>query len=404
MSDRIRTLLLEANGTHWAAVAIDTIGQGLFTRRGPAGNSATESRLLRKLFGQRYADASYMTDWKEAFCSASELDVETCNITNLLEFRSSRPAIREYDFVVVLHSAAGDRMGLLTHTAAWFQGRRGKLAVFVGNEYDLMDEKISFVQRSGADYVCTQLPIETGRALYHGSGATVVAMPHALNPHVYRSMSDAARPIDIGFVGDLYDRLIGDRERTSIVDYFARAHQTHGLRVDMRLQRMPRAEWASYLNTCSGVVGAESGTYFLQRDGHALKCAKAYVKRHGEASFDAVFAACFADPGPVLNGKAISSRHFEPIGTATCQLLIEGGYNGILVADRHYIAVKRDLSNIDDAIARFKDPQYRGAITTAAHRHVMAEHTYDCRVRELVRVAFGADAAQRPLNPSPAAS
>lgn len=396
MSDHIKTLLLEANGTHWAAIAIDTLGQGLFTRRDAVGGLLSKSTRLRKLFGERHADASYLSDWRDAFRSASALSVDTCNITNLLEFQSSRPAIREYDFVVVLHSAAGDRMGLLSHTASWFQGRRGKLAVFIGNEYALMDEKISFVARSGADYVCTQLPIETGRALYSGSGAKVVAMPHALNPRVYRSSSGAHRAMDIGFVGDLYDRLIGDRERTDIVEYFSRSGQKHGLHVDVRLERMPREEWASFLQTCNGVVGAESGTYFLQRDGRALKCAKTYVKQHRHASFDAVFDACFAAPGPTLNGKAISSRHFEPIGTKTCQLLIEGAYNGILVADRHYIAVKRDLSNIDDAIARFKDPDYRTTITTAAYEHVMSGHTYDCRVTELVRIAFNADAAQVP--------
>src|SRR3954454_22176133 len=186
MRDRIKTLLLEANGTHPAAVALDTIGQGLLTAREGAPAWISRSPTLRKVFGDRYATASYMSDWRDAFHACRDLAVDTCNITNLLEFHSNRPRIREYDLVVVLHSAAGDRMWILNTLSSWFQGRRGKLAVFVGNEYDLMDEKISFVRDAGAEFVCSQLPVETARALYNGCAAAVVPMPHALNPDVYQ--------------------------------------------------------------------------------------------------------------------------------------------------------------------------------------------------------------------------
>jgi hypothetical protein len=287
-------------------------------------------------------------------------------------------------------------MAILNHAAHWFQGRRGKLAVFVGNEYDLMDEKISFIKTAGADYVCSQLPIEPARALYAESGATVLAMPHALNPDVYRVQPGVSRTIDVAFVGDLYDRLIGDQERTRIVQFFSGHGAEYGLTCDVRAARMPRAEWAAYLNSCHAVVGAESGTYYLQRTGEALNCAKAYLKKEPAAQFEAIYQRCFAGAEQCLNGKAISSRHFEPIGTKTCQVLVEGGYNGILEADRHYIAVKRDLSNIQDAISRLKDQEYRSQITENAYDHVLSSHTYAHRVDALVKRVFGGIPASPP--------
>jgi hypothetical protein len=389
MSDRIRTLLLEANGTHWAAVAIDSSGLGALTKRARTSPAINRFAPVRKLFGDRYAGASYMSDWRDAFAASDSLHVEVCNITNLLEFSANRRRIKQFDFIVVLHSAAGDRMAILNHTARWFQGRRGKLAVFVGNEYDLMSEKIAFIRGAGADYVCSQLPLGTARLLYADSGADVLATPHALNPDVYRVRPAISRTIDIGFVGDLYDRLIGDQERTRIVQFFAEHGGAYGLTCDVRSARMPRDEWAAYLSSCHGVVGAESGTYYLQRTGEALNCAKAYLREDASASFAAVFERCFAGPGPFLNGKAVSSRHFEPIGTKTCQLLIEGSYNGLLEADRHYIAVRRDLSNIDDAIARFRDPACRLDVVTNAYEHVLSGHTYRHRVDALVSSIFG---------------
>jgi hypothetical protein len=386
MSDRIRTLLLEANGTHWAAVCLDTFGQGLLTARRGTPRWIARSPRLRKLFGDRYADASYISDWRDAFFQEPRLAVETCNITNLLEFRNNRPKILDYDLVVVLHSAAGDRMSVLEHTAGWFQGRRGKLAMFIGNEYDLLDKKIAFAKKTGADYICTQLPLDTSRVLYADCGSPIVAMPHALNPRVYRVHEGVRRTIDVGFVGDLYERLIGDRERTDIVQFFDKHAAAYGLTSEIRTQRMPRDEWAAFLNTCHAVIGAESGTYYLQRNGEALRCAKMHLKRHPDATFDAVHRECFSHCEATLNGKAVSSRHFEPIGTKTCQVLIEGAYNDILKADTHFISVKRDLSNVGDAINRLKDPEYRRGITEAAYAHAMSAHTYDHRVRRLIDI------------------
>jgi hypothetical protein len=389
MSSRINTLLLEANGTHWAAVCIDTLGQGRLTSGKSLPRWVARNPRLRKLFGDRYADASYLSDWRDAFHQEPRLSVETCNITNLLEFRNSRPKIREYDLIVILHSAAGDRMSILRHTAAWFQGRRGKLAMFIGNEYDLLDEKIAFARQAGADYICTQLPLDTARSLYAGCPAAVVPMPHALNPLVYGVHAGQARSIDIGFVGDIYDRLIGDRERTDIVQFFRTHGIDYGLNCEISTQRMPRMQWAAFLNSCLGVIGAESGTYFLQRNGEAVKCAKEYVRKRPDATFDEVFHECFSRAASTLNGKAISSRHFEPIGTKTCQVLIEGSYNGILSPDLHFISVKRDLSNIGDAIARLKDPAQRERITEAAYAHAISAHTYNHRVALLTDVISG---------------
>jgi hypothetical protein len=108
------------------------------------------------------------------------------------------------------------------------------------------------------------------------------------------------------------------------------------------------------------------------------------MKEHPRATFEGVFDQFFRHyPNPV-SGKAISSRHFEPIGTKTCQLLLEGEYNGILKADEHYISIKKDLTNIDEDIRRFRDQGYREAMVQRTHEYVLEEHTYQRRVQSLV--------------------
>jgi hypothetical protein len=84
-------------------------------------------------------------------------------------------------------------------------------------------------------------------------------------------------------------------------------------------------------------------------------------------------------------GKAISSRHFDAIGTRTCQMLLDGRFNDILVAGKHYIAISRDLSNLALALELFCDPEHRRQITTAALEHVLAAHTYQHRIDSVRR-------------------
>jgi spore maturation protein CgeB len=404
MPQPIKTLLLEANGTHWTAVAAETLVRGVLGIRAELPERYARIDWLRKAIGRRYEMASYLDDWKDAFCGSPHLDVEACNVTDLTAFARARAALVEYPLVVVLHSVAGDRMGLLLRTVRWFQRRRGKLAVFIGNEYDLMEEKIRFLRETGADYICSQLPIETARWLYQECrDATVLPMAHALNPDVYKPVTRPPRPIDIGFIGDLYERLIGDTERTDIVRFFERHGGGYGLRCEIRSQRMRRSEWAEFLNRCNGVIGAESGTYYLDRDGRIVRGARAFLARHPQASFDEVYDACFRGASAHVSGKAISSRHFEPIGTMTCQVLVEGHYNGILEAGRHYIPVKRDLSDIDEAIRQFKDVDHRSRIAGEAYEHVLSAHTHAHRVERLLAAIDGGHrSAPAPPDRAPA--
>jgi hypothetical protein len=399
MSTRLKTLVLDADGAGWAYAAVDTTLRGILRLRADSTilpGPLRAGKWARRLLGPRYGHLSYVLDWREALCSAPELDAEVCNINDLVAYRNRREAIREYPLVIILHSAAGDSMALLRKTAHWFDRRRGKLAVFLGNEYDLMDEKIAFLRSVGAEYVCSQLPLEAARWVYPDSPSMrIISLPHALNPSLYRPDPAVQRTVDIGFCGDIYYHFVGDLERTTLIRLFQEHGADLGMITSIRLNaRMGRPEWARFLNGCRGTIGAESGSYYLDRHGQLIQQAKRYQRRHPGATFEEIFERFFRAPEvPYVSGKTISSRHFEPIGTKTCQLLLEGHYNGILRPSEHYIPVKRDLSDIGEATRRFKDGAERTRIVERAYEYVMDQHTYEHRVRALVRIVGGASSA-----------
>ncbi|MBR1244189.1 glycosyltransferase [Bradyrhizobium sp. AUGA SZCCT0274] len=389
-----KTLYLDMNGTGRVVLASATLLRGLLGLKDGSQppNFLKRSVVARELyahlrdFNERL---SYVRDWRDAFCRSSALDVTICDMNNLVHLSRCLVRIRSYDLIVVSHVAAGDDMTLINRFASMLSMRSCPMVVFIGNEYDLLDQKLDFCRRANADLLCSQLPIAAAEYLYGQLGKTeVMAAPHALNPSVYSPAPHEGREFDVGFVGDIYWPFVGDRERTDLIEYFEQHGQQRGLRCDIRggrSSRIPRDEWASFLNRCRTLIGAESGTYYLNEKGALLERARTYnLKENQDASFELVFEKFFAGVPRGVSGKSISSRHFEAIGTKTCQVLIEGDYNGILKAGEHYIPVKSDLSDIDEAIRALRDQSYCRAIADRAHDLAMSGHTYDRRVTDVL--------------------
>lgn len=395
-----RTLLVGSNGAGWQARFADTLVRGVLRIRehGTAERRLRESVLLRRLFGRRemlvdymldaarYGAQGYMRDWQDAFRRSPLLDTDLVNVTDAIALARAFRRLRDYDLIVVLHSATGDDLAPLLKHAAAFDRRRGPMLVLVGNEYNLLDQKVEFLRRTGAEFVGTQLPLAAGEWLYaEATGTRVLAAAHALNPDGYAPPAPGTpRPVDVGFVGALYSHSIGDRSRTDAILWFRDVAPRVGLATDIRFAKLPQAEWADFLRRCRAVIGAESGTRYLDRTGNLIREVDAWLALHPDASFEQVHERFFAGVQAPVSGKAISSRHFEPIGTGTAQVLVRGAYNGILHADEHYFPLDEDLGNVDHVIVQLQDEPTRRALVDRTYEYVLAHHTYEHRVTDLV--------------------
>lgn len=337
-----------------------------------------------------YSYLSYMKDWQFAFEECPRIDVTVCDTLNLVDFwREVRDP--SYDLIVVMHSALGDDVDLVLNRAHWFHKRKGKLISFVGNEYDFMDKKYAFLRESGADAVCSQLPLDSAQWLYSEvNGLEVLPAPHGLNPNAYRPADESIRKNDLGFRGAEYPAFIGDAARNNFIKIMAKAGESQGLKCDIAFEKLDRGDWARFLSGCKGIVGAESGLLRLDRKGALVELAKEYCQKNPQATSSEVWEHCYKQSSiPAINGRCLSSRHFEPIGTKTCQILMEGRYNDILIPNEHYIEVKRDFSNLDDAIRLFSDLTERQRIQDSAYEYAMEQHTYAKRVEYIVSSVLG---------------
>jgi hypothetical protein len=384
----------------------------------------------------RYAEQlSYFDDWLQAFVEAPQLAVETLNICERGATERLRRTRDEYDLLVLLHSTNGDWLTFLRELVPLLAERRGLLLSFVGNEVNIpgmpLAEKIRVLEAIRPDWVATQLLLEAGEYLYrHVVRRQVVAIPHALNPSAFHPVTDGERPIDVGVRTAWYAAYLGDDERNRLIRVFQTRELTPPLKVDISTtERFDRDGWAAFLNRCKGTIATQAGSWYLQPDDRTVNAIRAWVlareKKHGfvlttdsplqklamltpqrvrrvirkvlrrgplkvevslyeKLEFAEVWERFFRDtPRAPVYSKCISSRHFDAIGTKTCQIMIKGRFNDILRAGEHYLALEDDLSNLDDVLARFRDPDARSAVVEAAYAHVMAGHTYAHRMREI---------------------
>jgi hypothetical protein len=272
--------------------------------------------------------------------------------------------------------------------------------------------------------------------LYTGTGAKIVAVPHALNPTAFKPVTRPdARPVDIGIRSFRYlSTFLGDEDRNNLIDLFYKNPFDPPLIKDISTdQRLDREGWADFLNNCKGTVANEAGGYWIDNDDNTMAAIKAWLKsqngggvvtivsdsplrrlahklpwgvrqwlinrlskgliRHESligkgVDFNEVFDRFFKSKPfpPDITGKCVSSRHFEAAGTKTCQIMIEGRFNNIFRAEEHYIPLKRDLSDAAEAVDKFRDKTYRNAMVERTYEFVRAEHTYAQRIHQIEEI------------------
>ena len=153
---------------------------------------------------------------------------------------------------------------------------------------------------------------------------------------------------------------------------------------------------------CKYTLGVEGGASLLDPDGAArLKIAQ-YQSLHPQADFDEVEAHCFSGRDGFLDLRALSPRHLEACATRTCQILVEGDYNGILQPGLHYLELKKDFSNIDDLLEVIKSDTRRAEITARAYRDIVASgrYTFANFVTYVLQQALGPERYSRKEPPS----
>jgi hypothetical protein len=200
------------------------------------------------------------------------------------------------------------------------------------------------------------------------------------------------RTVDVGYRAFHAPAWLGrhGQLKTAIASVVGPAAYKRGLRVDVSTRpedTLYGDDWLRFLARSRYTLGVEGGASILDRDGSVRATAERYAATHPSATFDEIEAACFPNRDGELTLTAISPRHLEACAARTCQVLVEGHYNGILQAGTHYLALKRDFSNLEDVLDEMFNAARRAQVVEAAYADVVASgrFTYQAFVRQVER-------------------
>lgn len=287
------------------------------------------------------------------------------------------------DAIIMLHSVFSNAPLLDGRLFDAICGLQQPKAFFIGNEYKLMPEKMRFCEELGVSLLVTQSTEPTVHSRYRERlGCSVTNLPNAgLDSELFKLVTPySERPIDLGYRAFESPWYLGHRERCDVAEYFTSHAERLGLTVDISLDpnsRLAEQEWASFLDSCRGQLGTEAGGDYFDLTDTTRIAVNAYMERHPEASFEEVHSRFFDGTLTDVPMRVLTSRNVEAAGTGTVQLMFEGRYGGYLRPDVHYIPLKKDLSNVDEALRKFRDPAFTERVADNALRLVTEEFTYE---------------------------
>lgn len=260
---------------------------------------------------------------------------------------------------------------------------------FMENEYRLINKKIDLANYLYCSKITTQLPIKSASLLYHKKfTGKIVEFPHACNSNISCQLKGFdERSIDIGCRTDPYPPYLGDSLRNDFIDLF-QSPMFENFKVDIksgRESRFNREGWLNFLTSCKFTIATEAGSHHVDYDDSLRLKVLDYLKKFPYTCASSINELFFKDIKFPLSGKCISSRHFDAVTTNTCQILLEGHYNGILKPNIHYIEIKKDLSNLSAVKEKMLNSDYCNNIIEQARRDIFKYHTVKLRIENLLK-------------------
>jgi hypothetical protein len=166
---------------------------------------------------------------------------------------------------------------------------------------------------------------------------------------------------------------IGQLKHT-VADAIAPAAREAGLRVDVSTDPRDAVlgnRWFPFIASARSVLGSESGASAIDRRGE-LVAAERGMPDASFADFDAAMPAGWDGELP----GSIGPRHLEAAAARTCQVLVEGDYDGVLEPEVHYLPVLADGSNATEVVERLADRELVEATATRAYTDLVLSGRY----------------------------
>jgi hypothetical protein len=335
-------------------------------------------------------DAATITDHIRAFGTYSSFPVQPVN-TDAGFPRSL--ADHSFDAIVAHYSlfASGPFDYFLDAGFREFLAgaERSYKVAFFQDEHEYCRRRFSFLDDYGFDCVYTCFSPDQFAATY-GTYTRVPKLVSHVPAYVSPEMvaiaerlhvPDSERRVDVGYrarpTPPYFGR--GGMEKVEIAERFLEHAAGSGLELDISIRERDRLygdDWYRFLAASRGVLGSESGASCVDLEDEVREEYLRLEAAGEEPTIERLEQGALGRWDWKVPLRTTASRHFEAAALRVCPVMYEGGYSGTLRPMEHFIPLKKDFSNFDEAVERFRDPSVRRELTENAHRDLIASGEY----------------------------
>ena len=196
------------------------------------------------------------------------------------------------------------------------------------------------------------------------------------------SPAPGGRSIDISYRGSIQPLSLGRLgfEKRKIGYDVAAAVVVHPLNIDISSRwadRIGGTAWFDFLGQSRAVLGVESGTCLVDFTGEVETWCSAFEKAHPKA--DHLSEEFYLEAHRAYLHKFegnfqylhMSPRHLEAAATRSLQILYEGRYSGVLIPDRHFVPLRRDLANLAEVLDFLRDDRRIAEMVDCSYEEIV---------------------------------
>lgn len=338
------------------------------------------------LYGSNATFANTVLEHLRSYARYSRHQIAFCSIA---PFDGSRfPQLAPFD-VVVLHYSffPGLNWTVPAELETALCDFAGLKILYLQDEYDHTEIARRWMERFGVGCLFTCVPEPAVAQVYPSSRFSGVDFRRTLTGYVPAGTEGlpciplGERPIVIGYRGRVLHPRYGDlvREKYLIGKRMREICEKRGICVDIEWlenKRIYGRGWYEFVANCRATLGSESGSNVFDEDGSLRLRIDEDMKRNPDISYEELHRRHLAQLDGAIRMNQISPRAFEAISTRTALILFEGEYSGVLMPEDHYIALRKDFTNIEQVLRAVQDVPSLEEMTERAYRDVITSGKY----------------------------
>ncbi len=175
-----------------------------------------------------------------------------------------------------------------------------------------------------------------------------------------------------------YGRL--GNQKFTIADDFKNYIKSHHLQIrfdieNMNNKRFDGNEWLMFLASSKTMLATESGSSITDFDGMIEYKIRALRESKPQLTYTQAKKLFIKNTEliPNMQIKGLSPKFFEAIALKVVIIAFRGVYNDILIADRHYIAIEHDYSNMAEIFTKIQDDDFLQNMAQVAYDEVFCD-------------------------------